>query len=74
MKKEGISDEALRDMFAGIKGIIFLDTLEKEEKYRSEIESLNTGLTILETKKVNLDKLNSVIQEAIEKNASRIKY
>ncbi len=68
MRKEGIDEETIKYMFAGLRGIVLLDTLGEAEKYKAQIDSLNTGLKIIEVKKVGTDKLRLVILEALKKH------
>lgn len=70
-RQEGVDEEALKGLFSGLKGIVLLDTLGESSKNREELEKLNTGLTILETKTVGLDKLKQVILEAMERNRQK---
>lgn len=67
MKKEGIDEETMQNMFAGLRGIVLLDTLEEVEKCRAQIESLNTGLEIIAVKKVGIDNLRYVVSEALQR-------
>jgi hypothetical protein len=68
LKQEGMDDEALRNMFSGIKGIVLLDTLGNTEKCKAEIESLGTGLAILEIKQVGVKNLLCVLKEALQQS------
>jgi len=68
LMQEGMTQETLKNMFAGIKGIILLDTLGNAEKCKAEIEKLNVGLRILETKEVGLSNLKNVVSEAIQRS------
>ncbi len=68
LKREGLTDDALKQMFSGIKGIVLLDTLGNAEKCKAEIDELQTGLSILETKPVGLDGLKAILREAIKGN------
>jgi hypothetical protein len=70
LKQEGMDEEALQNMFSGIKGIVLLDTLGEVEKCKEEIEDLHTGLAILEIREVGLENLKSVLSDAIKKGAS----
>ncbi len=67
LKKEGMDDEALKALFSGIKGIVLLDTLDEEQKNKADLETLKTGLKVLDTKKVGLNNLKAVISEAMTK-------
>ena len=66
MKKEGMEDDALKVMFSGIKGIVLLDTLGEVEKCKAELEKLDTGLQIIEVKKVGVDNVKQVLHQAIK--------
>jgi hypothetical protein len=66
--KENLGDEALKMLFKGLKGIILLDTLGDPEGLKQEVEKLDSGLPILETRQVGIENVNNVIQEAIQKN------
>ncbi len=68
MRKEGIDEETMKNMFAGLRGIVLLDTLGEAEKCKAQIDNLNTGLEIIEVKKVGTDKLRLVILEALKKH------
>ena len=68
LKQEGMDEEAIRNMFGGIKGIILLDTLGNAEKCKADIESLHMGLDILETKEIGLGNVKRVISDAIKQS------
>ena len=67
-RQEGVDEDALRQFFSGLKGIMLLDTLGEAEKNIEEIAKLNFGLSVLETKRIGIDNLKLVISEAIERN------
>ena len=67
MKEEGIDEDAIKNMFTGLKGIVLLDTLGNSQKCSAEIESLDTGLEVIEVKEVGLDNLRLVILEALQR-------
>lgn len=69
-RQEGVDEDALRQFYSVLKGIMLLDTLGEAEKNLEEIAKLNFGLPVLETKKIGLDNLKLVISEAIERNNS----
>lgn len=71
-KKENIDEEALKNLFSGIKGIVLLDTLGEPDLNREEIQKLATGLPILETKAVGLGNLKRVLLEALDKTANNL--
>jgi hypothetical protein len=66
MLKEGMDEQVLQSMFSGVKGIVLLDTLKEAEKSKKELEKLNTGLKILETKEIDLENLKTVIADAVK--------
>jgi hypothetical protein len=70
LKQEGMDEEALQNMFSGIKGIILLDTLKEVEKCKEKIEELHTGLAILEVREVGLENLKLVLYDAIKQGAA----
>src|SRR3972149_1140454 len=71
-KQEGVDEEALKALFNGLKGIIFLDTLGEAEKNREETEKMNTGLPILEMKTIGLENLKQLLIEAMEQNTQKL--
>jgi len=71
-KQEGVDEEALKALFNGLKGIIFLDTLGEAEKSREETEKMNTGLPILEMKTIGLENLKQLLIEAMEQNTQKL--
>jgi hypothetical protein len=73
LKKEGMDDDALKNMFSGIRGIVLLDTLRNAEKCKADIEALSTGLQILEVKTVGLENLQAVLLEAMQRKPSQDK-
>jgi hypothetical protein len=71
MRKEGLGENGIKQLFAGIKGIVLLDTLDDAAQLKMEVEKLNTGLEILETRQVGCGNVKIVIQEAIDRNKKR---
>ena len=57
-----------RQFFSGLKGILLFDTLGEVEKNLEEIDKLNFGLSVLETKRIWPHNLKLVISEAIERS------
>ena len=49
-----------------IKGLVYLDTVGDLEKNLQEIKQLNSGLPILEVKKIGVDMLKTLILETID--------
>lgn len=68
-RQEGLDDDTFKQFFSSMKGIMFLDTLGEVEKNKKEIDELNFGLEVLETKKIGYTDLKFVILEAIERNS-----
>jgi len=66
--QEGIDEDAFRQFFSGLKGILLLDSREAAEKNVEETNKVNFGLQVLETKKIRHDDLKLVILEAIERS------
>ena len=64
-KKEGVSEEAIAQMYSSIKGFVYLDTVGNLEKNIQEIKKLNSDLPILEIKKIGVNKLKTLICETI---------
>ena len=73
MRKENIDEDQLKQLFRGLRGIVLLDTLGKPDELRAEVERVNTGLCILETRQVGLENTRKVIDEAIEKSRQKRK-
>ena len=66
--KEGIDEDIFRQFFSGLKGILLFDTLGEVAKNLEEIDKLNFGLSVLETKRIWPHNLKLVISEAIERS------
>lgn len=72
-QRENVDEEVINQLFSGLEGIITLDTFGEAAKYEKEVEKLNIGLKILETKVVGFDNLKQLILEAIELNKRKTK-
>ena len=61
------SQENLEDRYAMVEGIVLLDTLGDLDDYRDDIKTISslTGLPILNERKVGLQGLQGVVEEAI---------
>ena len=70
-RQENIDEEAFNKLFNGLRGIALLDTLGTAEKNKEEIEKLHTGLKILETKAIGLERLKQLLSEVIERNKQK---
>ena len=71
MRKEGYDEDDFRQLFHGIRGIVLLDTLGNASRLKAEVEELNTGLKILETREVGCENVKNVIKEAILKSKAQ---
>jgi hypothetical protein len=66
-RREGLDEDAFRQFFSGLMGIMLFDTLGEAEKNLKDIDDLNFGLPVLETKKIEHRDLKLVILEAMER-------
>jgi hypothetical protein len=73
LRREHVSEDDIKNIFRGLKGIVFLDTLGDKENAANEVTSLDTGLSVLEIREVGLNGLKHLIAESIEK-AKKAKY
>ena len=66
------SEESLKDRYSMLEGIVLLDSLGNLGGYEDDIKAISnaTGLPILEEKKVGLQGLQNVIEEAIRRMES----
>jgi len=74
IRKEGYGEDALKQLFKGIRGFVLLDTLGNAARLKTEVEELNTGLKILETRKIGCENVKNVIKEAITKSKAQANY
>ena len=70
-RQENVDEDAFNNLFSGLKGIVLLDTMEQAKENKEEIEKLRSGLTILETRTIGLNKLKQLIQEAMDRNKEK---
>ena len=70
-QQENIDEEAFNKLFNGLRGIALLDTLGEAKQNKEEIEKLHTGLKVLETKTIGLEKLKKLLLAAIEVNKQK---
>jgi hypothetical protein len=73
MQRENVDEDQLKQLFNGLRGIILLDTLGRLDELKSEVERLDTGLRIVETRQIGLDNLRTVLTEAIERKNQKPK-
>lgn len=67
MLKEGVDEAAFDGMFSGIKGVVLLDTCGDAVKLRADLERAGIPLKVLETRKVGLGGVQSVLSDAIDR-------
>ena len=68
MRKEGFEEKVIKELFKDLRGIVVLDTLGNCSKLVEEINELDTGLEILETRNIGCEGVKDVIHEAMERN------
>ena len=73
MRREGYDEDAVKQLFKGVRGIVLLDTLGNAARLKSEVEELNMGLQILETRIVGCENVKNVINEAIARSKAQAK-
>ena len=73
MRREGYDEDAFKQLFKGVRGIVLLDTLGNAARLKSEVEELNMGLQILETRIVGCENVKNVINEAIARSKAQAK-
>jgi hypothetical protein len=73
IRREGYDEDAVKQLFKGVRGIVLLDTLGDADRLKAEVEELNTGLQILETRIVGCENVKNVINEAIERSKAQTK-
>jgi hypothetical protein len=67
MLRENVSEDNIKNLFNGLRGIVFLDTLGDKDRVKRDVETLDTGLPTLEIREIGLENLKLVIFEAIER-------
>ncbi len=68
LKRQGMDDEALANMFSGIRGIVILDTLGNAKELKESIKKSGMNLEVLETRKVGCEGVSQVISDAIRRS------
>jgi hypothetical protein len=71
MKREGVDEDFLKQLFNGLRGVVVLDTLGNAGKLKAEIEKLDTCLPILESRHVGCENLKNVVNEAIKRSKKK---
>jgi len=71
IRKEGLDKTTLKELFKDIRGIVLLDTIGNRSELTKQVEELDTGLEILETKNIGCENVKNVIQEAIDRSKSK---
>jgi hypothetical protein len=67
LAKQGVDEDTFKKMFSGVEGFVILDTVKTPDKCRCELEKLNAGIPIVETRKIGVENVQKIIMEAIEK-------
>ncbi len=67
LKQQGMDDEAIANMFSGIKGIVILDTLGNSKELVEGIKKSGINLAVLETRYVGCEGVLSVVLDAIKR-------
>jgi len=63
----GVAEEDFKKMFSGVEGFVILDTVDNSDECRCELEKLNTGVRIIETRKIGVELVLSVVMAAMGK-------
>ena len=73
IRREGYDEDAFKQLYKGVRGIVLLDTLGNAARLKAEVEEMNTGLRILETRIVGCENVKNVINEAIARSKAQAK-
>lgn len=68
-REAGVGEADFRQFFNGLYGIMLLDTLGMAGKNLEDIDKLNLGLPVLETKRIELNNLKLTIIDAVERSS-----
>jgi hypothetical protein len=68
MLRENVSEDDIKNLFSGLRGIVFLDTLGDKDRVKCEVERLDTGLPLLEIREIGLERLKKLLCETIERS------
>jgi hypothetical protein len=71
IERENVDEDQLKQLFKGLRGIILLDTLGKLDELKGEVERLDTGLRIVETRQIGLENLRTVLAEALQRKKQK---
>jgi hypothetical protein len=74
MQHENLNEDAMKNLFSGLRGIVLLDTLGDINRLNEEVGKIDTGLTVLETRTVGVENVKQIIQEAIERNKQKANH
>jgi hypothetical protein len=64
---QGVDEVAFKQLFSSIEGVVILDTVDNSKECQQELEKLNTGIRVIETRKIGVENVKSVVLEAIKK-------
>lgn len=73
MRREGYDEDAFKLLLKGVRGIVLLDTLGDAAGLKAEVEELNMGLKILDTRIIGCENVKNVINEAIARSKAQAK-
>ena len=68
MLQEHVSEDAIKNLFSGLRGIVYLDTLGESDNIERAVQELDTGLPFLEIRKIGLEPLRRLLQETVERS------
>ncbi|MCL1977146.1 MAG: DUF1638 domain-containing protein [Candidatus Bathyarchaeota archaeon] len=71
LAKQGVDEDIFKKMFSDIEGFVILDTVDNSEECKRELEKLNMGVQVLETRKIGVENVRMVLLEAMEYLVSR---
>lgn len=71
LAKQGVDEQAFKKMFSGVDGFVVLDTVGNGEELKRELEALDMGVCVLETRCIGTENFRLVLLEAIEKTLKK---
>jgi hypothetical protein len=68
LAKQGLDEEAIKRMFSGVQGFVVLDTVGNGEELKQQLERLDMGVKVVETRKIGCENIRLLVLEAIDKS------
>jgi len=68
---QGVAEDDFKKMFSNIEGFVILDTVDNSKWCKCELEKLNTDVQIVETRKIGVKNVQTVILDAIAETAKK---